>query len=321
MRYARQEKLIDQEILGKSLVTIVGCGGTGTAAAEYLARAGVNLRLIDRDIVELINLQRQLFGEADLGKPKAEALKERLEAANSEVRIEAINDDLNSTNIDNYLSICDIILDGTDNMDTRFLINDYCSKHKIPFTYAAAIQTEGLFTLFIPKKTPCLRCFVPKSEGKLDTCETAGIVGPTVGAIGVISAMEAIKHLTGEATITGHMLHINFFKNLYEILELHQDKNCKTCNNQYEFLALPAKRVTMLCGGTFQYIFQEAVNPEKIAERIENLEETEVLKKSREFAQIKYKDYVISIFENRALLQNIYSERAVKTVVSRIIGI
>ena len=121
MRYSRQEAFIgarSQKRLGKSLVAIVGCGGTGSAAGEYLARAGVNLLLVDRDVVDMTNLHRQLFSEQAVGRPKAEALKERLEEANSWVRIEAVDDDLNQSNVKKLLSKAGIIFDGTDNMDS-----------------------------------------------------------------------------------------------------------------------------------------------------------------------------------------------------------
>jgi len=150
MRYSRQEAFIgkaSQKKLRKSLVTIVGCGAIGSSAGEYLARAGVNLRLIDRDIVEMSNLHRQLFREEDVGRPKAEALKERLEEANSEVRIEAVSDDLNASNIEKYLKNSSLVIDGTDNIETRFLINDFCDPK-----FLCDLGIFGLFIKIIPRK-------------------------------------------------------------------------------------------------------------------------------------------------------------------------
>jgi molybdopterin/thiamine biosynthesis adenylyltransferase len=263
MRYARQEVLLGvraQKALGKSLVTIVGCGGLGSVASEYLARAGVPLRLIDRDIVEFSNIHRQLFDEADVGKPKALQLRERLEYVNSDIKIDAINDDLNQGNIDKYLSGSSIVLDCTDNMLSRFLINDWCLKNRVPFIYSASIKAEGLFTLIVPKETPCLRCFIPLgSLGKLDTCETAGVLGPVVGMFGALAATEAMKYLTGKGTsMKCLLLHVNAFSNKHEIINIHPNEKCPACKGIYEFLEKPRLEVSRLCGNTFQYIFPEA---------------------------------------------------------------
>jgi len=320
MRYSRQETFIgkgNQKRLQKALVVIVGCGGTGSAAGEYLARAGVSLRLIDRDIVDLTNLHRQLFGEQDVGRPKAEALKERLEEANSEVMIEAISEDLNSSNIGRLLSKADIILDGTDNMGTRFLMNDFCLKSRIPFTYAAAIKSEGLLTLIVPGKTPCLRCFV-NSAGN-DTCETVGVLGPVAGSIGVLSAAEAIKCLAGKDTLTGSLLHINFYRNLYELIEIKKNKNCPACKGIYEFLEKPASQITELCGGTYQFLFEKEIDISGISGKLEKNRDFRVVK-GKHVAKIIHKKYVISLFRNRMLIQGAYSPREVKALAARITG-
>ena len=327
MRYSRQETLIGekaQKLLQKSLVTIIGCGGTGSAAAEYLARAGVNLRLIDRDIVELSNLQRQLYNEEDVGKPKSLQLKARLESVNGDVKIEAINDDLNQNNIDRYLKDSSLILDGTDTMTTRFLVNDWCLKNYVPFTYAASVRSEGLFTLMVPKETACLQCFVPvKSSGKLDTCETAGIIGPVAGVIGMISATEAINFLSGRTVIKNSLLHVNTDKNLFELIEIKKKKDCPACHGVYKFLDTPVQEVTRLCGNAFQYIFPSKLNASRVARNITNNPDLGVgiVSKNSGMLQLKYKDQVITIFPGRMIVQNAYSERAVKAIASKIIGI
>lgn len=325
MRYSRQEIFIGsrkQKLLSKQLVTIVGCGGIGSAAAEYLARAGINLRLIDRDIVELSNLQRQLYREADIGRPKAEALKDRLEEINSEIKLEAIDNDLNPSNVTRYLSGSSLVLDGLDNLDTRFLLNDFCLKNRLPFTYAAAIKNEALFTLIAPKETPCLRCFLPSAPvSGLDTCETSGILGPAVGAIGVISAMEAIKYLTKSGTnVAGHVLHINFYKNLYELIELKVNKNCAACKGNYEFLNKSWQQFTQLCGGTYQFLFGNNVNVSYISNKLVKNKDFEIINNSRSIAKLRYKNYIISLFKNRMIVQNAKSEKEAKTLAAKIIG-
>lgn len=319
MRYSRQEAFIGkagQKKLRKSTIAIVGCGGTGTAAAEYLARAGVNLILIDRDIVDSTNLHRQLFREQDIGRPKAEALKERLEEGNSEARIEAVSEDLNSSNISTLKKV-DMILDGTDNMETRFLLNDFCLKNKKPLTYAAAIKSEGLLTLIVPGETPCLRCFM--SEASPDSCETAGVLGPIAGAIGVLSASEAIKHITGKETLKGRLLHLNVYKNTYELIELSRKKGCQACGGNYEFLSKPAKQIVELCGGTYQFLFDKHVNISETAAKLEKNKDFKVAK-GHSVVQIFHKKYVISLFKNRMLVQNAYSPREVKVLAAKIVG-
>ncbi len=325
MRYDRQEALLGaraQKALNKATVTVVGCGGLGSIAAEYLARAGTNLRLIDRDIVEFSNLQRQIYSEADVGRPKALQLRERLEFVNSDIKIEAINDDLNQGNIDKYLSGSSIILDCTDNMLSRFLVNDWCLKNRVSFIYVAAIKAEGLFTMIVPKETPCLRCFVPSgSVGKLDTCETAGVLGPVVGLFGALAATEAIKFLTGRgASMKCLLLHINVLKNKHEIIDLKLNGECPACKGVYEFLESPRPEVSRLCGNTFQYIFPSPVSINHVAKSLKKSNFT-VVSKSREMLQLKYREQMITLFKNRALVQNIYSERAVKNIISKIIGV
>ncbi|HLC67671.1 MAG TPA: HesA/MoeB/ThiF family protein [archaeon] len=327
MRYSRQEILLGQKgqkILQKSLVAIVGCGGTGSAAAEYLARAGVSLRLIDRDIVELGNLQRQLYTEEDIGKPKAIQLKEKLEGVNGDVKIEAVNDDLNQSNIDKYLKGTSLVLDGTDTMTTRFLVNDWCLKNHVPFTYAASVRGEGLFTLLVPKETACLQCFVPvKSVGKLDTCETAGINGPVAGMIGTISAAETVNFLSGRTVIKNSLLHINMDRNTFELIELKKKKDCPACHGTYNFLDVPVADITRLCGNAFQYIFRNNVDVGRVARNIQNNPSLGIgiISKSNNMLQLKYKDQIITVFSTRMIVQNIYSERAVKLIASKIIGL
>lgn len=322
MRYARQEKLLDQKKLSGSVVAIVGCGGTGSAAAEYLARAGISLRLIDRDVVELTNIQRQLYRESDIGRPKAEALYDHLDAINGGINLEAVNEDLNSSNIDRLLKNSSAIVDGTDNMETRFLINDYCLKNRIPFTYGASVKGEGLFTFIIPKKSPCLRCFIPSvSKGTLDTCETAGILGPVAGLIGTISAAEVIKYLAGEKPLVGNVLHINVMNNIYETLGIGFRKDCPACKGQYEFLDSPRRDVTPLCGGVFQYLFSNELNLSFIENRLKDNKDFELLDSSKGHLLLKYNGKSITLFRNRMLVRDVFSEREVKTIGAKIIGI
>ncbi|TFG91826.1 MAG: NAD(P)H-binding protein, partial [Candidatus Atribacteria bacterium] len=210
-RYSRQIILPNigeegQKILLKSKIAIIGCGALGTVTANNLVRAGVGkISIIDRDFVELNNLQRQiLFDEDDIGMPKAIAAAEKLKRVNSDVEIEAMVKDLNHMNVEKILSGVDLVLDGTDNMQTRFLINDVCVKNKISWIYTAAVGTYGMMMPIIPGRTPCFKCFLPDvpEPGSLATCDTAGILSTISAIIASIESTEAIKILLKENIIT-----------------------------------------------------------------------------------------------------------------------
>ena len=206
-RYSRQvlmdrigEDGQDKMLAGK--VVIVGCGATGTNLANTLARAGVGfLRLIDRDFVELNNLQRQmLFDESDIEKPKAQAAVEKLKLINSEIKLEAEVVDFNSSNAEELVTGMDMILDGTDNMSTRFTINDIAVKLGIPWIYSGAVSSYGMTMNILPNENaPCFRCFLPTPPrpGSLQTCDTVGVLNTVPQMITAYAATEAIKLLIG----------------------------------------------------------------------------------------------------------------------------
>jgi adenylyltransferase/sulfurtransferase len=167
-RYTRQTILDEigeegQKELRKSSVIIVGCGGLGCIIAQHLTRAGIGkITIVDRDIVELENLQRQiLFDEGYIGRPKAMAAVEKLRKINSELEFEAVVKDLNPSNAEKILENANIVLDGTDNMETRYLINDVCIENEIPWVYGGAVSTYGMSMNIVPQKTSCLVCAFP----------------------------------------------------------------------------------------------------------------------------------------------------------------
>jgi adenylyltransferase/sulfurtransferase len=189
-------------LLGRR-VAIVGCGALGTALAEMMCRAGVgHLRLIDRDVVEESNLGRQsLYTAADARDtlPKAAALRGHLLAFNPEVEIVAEVADLNASTAPRLLDGVELILDGSDNFDTRYLMNDYAVSHQIPWIYGACIASRGLSAVILPGETPCLRCLFPEPPpaGSAETCDTAGIIAPAATLIAALQAAEALKLLVG----------------------------------------------------------------------------------------------------------------------------
>jgi molybdopterin-synthase adenylyltransferase len=192
-----------QQRLSSARVAIVGCGATGAAVSGLLARAGVGrLRLIDRDYVEFSNLQRQvLFDEADAREslPKAVAAARKIAAFNSEVAVEPHVTDLTPGNAEALLTDNDVVLDATDNFETRYLINDVAVKHGIPWIYAAAVASYCVTLNVLPGETACLACLFPVGpRGTVETCDTAGIIGPAVNYVAAIEAAECLKLLVGE---------------------------------------------------------------------------------------------------------------------------
>ncbi|HDD69599.1 MAG TPA: HesA/MoeB/ThiF family protein, partial [Candidatus Bathyarchaeota archaeon] len=175
-----------QRKLGKAKVAIVGLGGLGTASALYLALAGVgHLRLIDQDTVELHNLHRQiLYTPEDLRYPKVEVSAKRLRKVNPLVKVEAFPENLNASNVEKLLSGVDCVVDGLDNMRTRYLVNRACAKLRIPYIFGAAIGIEGNLSVFAPPETPCLECVFPNIEdSSLMSCDVRGVLGATPGII------------------------------------------------------------------------------------------------------------------------------------------
>ncbi|HEX4054846.1 MAG TPA: ThiF family adenylyltransferase [Tepidisphaeraceae bacterium] len=205
-RYDRQQILPQigpdgQERLGRARVLLVGCGALGSVVAEMLVRSGVGwVRIVDRDLVELSNLQRQvLFDESDAAQelPKAIAAAERLRKINSQVRIEPIVTDVNAANIESLAEATGLILDGTDNVATRYLINDLAVKHRIPWVYGGCVGVAGRVWGIWPRQTACLRCVFPKppQADELPTCDTAGVLGSAAVVVGGLQAAMAIRML------------------------------------------------------------------------------------------------------------------------------
>ena len=260
MRYSRQILFSKigkkgQELLNKSHVTIVGAGALGTSTAELLTRAGIGkLTIIDRDIIELNNLQRQsLYLEEDIDKPKAEVIKKRLKQINSEVEINSYVEDLDHTNMDLIKS--DLILDCTDNIETRQLINEYSIKNNVPWIYSSVIGSSGYILDIIPKETPCFNClFNHVNPELLGSCETEGILNTTVKLISSIQTTEAIKILTKQ-DYSKELLYYDIWNNRLNKLKIKRDLGCIICNkNQFPYLNGEKKTdLIKICGrGLYQ---------------------------------------------------------------------
>jgi len=247
-----------QEKLRNSQILIVGCGALGASHAEMLARAGVGkLRIVDRDVVEYTNLQRQtLFTEDDAyyRVPKAVAAKTRIAEVNSDVEVEAVVADVNNSNVESYLDGCDVVLDGTDNFQVRYLINDACVKHSRTWIYGAAVSGYGTTMTIIPSQTPCLRCIFEEmpDAGSSPTCDTAGVIMPIISSISSIQVTEAIKLLVGKnEELHGSLIQIDVWANDWRKIKLSGPlAECPTCGKgKFEFLdAESAEFAAVLCG-------------------------------------------------------------------------
>lgn len=262
-RYSRQILFPDigregQEKLLASRVLIVGCGALGASHAEMLSRAGVGkLRIVDRDFVEFTNLQRQtLFNESDAAErlPKAVAAKNRIAAINSEIDVEAVVADVNNSNIESLIEGCDVVIDGTDNFQVRYLLNDACVKHGTPWIYGAAVASYGTTMTIRPGETPCLRCIFEEmpDAGSSPTCDTAGVIMPIISSISAIQVAECLKLLIGGVEyLHGSLIQIDVWANDWRKIKLKGPAaDCACCGNRnFEFLNADFREfAAVLCG-------------------------------------------------------------------------
>jgi len=262
-RYSRQELFAGlgrdgQARIRRGRVLVVGAGALGSALAEMMVRAGVAaLTLVDRDYVEPSNLQRQsLYDESDAaqGLPKAVAAQAKLRAINSEVDAQGVVADLAADNAAEILHGHTIVLDGTDNFETRFLVNDLCVRESIPWVYGACVGAYGLALAVRPRVTPCLRCVLEErpEPGAGPTCDTAGVIAPIVHAIAGIQGAEALKLLAGrhEALLPG-LVTVDLWSGQFSTLDLRGEKpRCPACTlGRYDYAqATGAGLSTVLCG-------------------------------------------------------------------------
>lgn len=241
-----------QKRLGQGHVVIIGLGGLGSVMADALVRCGVgNATLIDRDFVELSNLQRQtVYSEDDIGKPKAEVMFKWLKNVNSEIELETLVTDINRNNIEDTIKEADIVMDCTDNMKARYIINDACVKRGIPWIYTAILGTYGMTMNIIPSEGPCLRCLLPKKPkaGSLETCATAGVLFSIPRVMANIAATEAVKILL-KAEIRREMLTVDLWKNEYELTLVSRNSDCPCCGkHEFTYLEGEDDLAVELCG-------------------------------------------------------------------------
>lgn len=335
-RYSRQIRYRNigedgQNKLLSSKVTIVGMGALGCVSANELVRAGVGyVRLIDRDLVEFSNLQRQvLYTEENARKsdPKVFAAAEFLKSVNSEITIEPVFGDLNSSNAEELLGGCDLIVDATDNLEVRYLINEYCVENEVPWVYGGAVSSEGMTASFLPGG-PCLSCFTGSEgaagQGSGITCSTAGVLNSLTAVVASLQVTEAIKILTGSDAVRRGMLFIELWEN--ECLELPLDKNpdCPVCaGHQYKYLGKASgTQAVSVCGrNAYQIIPGNVGKPDfdALKEKLSQLGEVTVRPFFLEFIS---PEASFKLFKDgRAIINNADTEGKAKSVYAEYIGL
>lgn len=332
-RYSRQVLFpgigaAGQEKLARSRVAIVGCGATGTCVASLLARAGVGrLHIIDRDYVEPSNLQRQtLFDEADAAEslPKAIAAGRKIRSFNSEVEVTTEVADLTPENAMTLLESADLILDATDNFETRYLINDFAVKNRVPWIYAAAVASYGVTMNIIPGETACLACIFPAPpEGAAETCDTAGILNSAVNLVASIEATEAVKFLVGARDkLRRTVLSLDVWTNdRAEIDATRPRAGCKACQQRdFVHLAGTGRPQITLCGRNSVQI-HERNRPVDFGQMRTRLEPHGTVKHNDFVLKFWREPYEITLFpDGRAIVKGTTDTAIARSLYARYIG-
>lgn len=321
---AGQDKLLAARVL------IVGCGATGSVIANNLARAGVGtLKIADRDYIELNNLQRQvLFDEDDLkaGLPKAVAAVRKLKRINSAITVEPLVTDVNAENIEELLREIDLVLDGTDNFETRYLLNDACVKHNVPWIYSGAVGSYGSAMTILPHARACFRCLYPHAPppGVLPTCDTAGVIGPIVNVIGSISSAEAIKLISGSGARNEGLIHIDLWENTYDNFHIERRADCPCCvRHQFSYLEENGDRAAaaFLCGRDAIQIRPTRGHTLNLLQLAARLAPLGNVRQNDYLVQFATGDYEMTIFADaRAIIKGTEDEAMARSLYARYVG-
>jgi molybdopterin/thiamine biosynthesis adenylyltransferase len=332
-RYSRQMLFTGIGVEGQlklaaARVVVVGCGATGSAMISLLARAGVGtIRIIDRDYVELSNLQRQsLFDEADATEslPKAIAAAKKVAAFNSNIVIEPRVADLTPANIPDLFAGMQLILDGTDNFETRYLINDFAVKTSLPWIYTAAVGSYCVSLNVLPGKTACLACIFPDSpQGALETCETAGILNSTVNLAASIAATEALKLLIGaEDQMRRTLLSFDLWTNQRaEVAAERPRAGCRACGlREFHYLAGEGRPHITLCGRNSVQI-HERRRPVDLAEMTKRLKPHGTVRHNDFVLKFWHEPYEMTLFpDGRAIIKGTTDTAVARSLYARYVG-
>ncbi|HEY5162663.1 MAG TPA: ThiF family adenylyltransferase [Terriglobales bacterium] len=316
-----------KRLLG-SRVAIVGCGATGSALASLLARAGVgSIRIIDRDYVEPSNLQRQLlFDESDAAEslPKAIAASRKITSFNAAIAVESRVADLTPGNIEELLHGAELILDGTDNFETRYLINDYAVSKSVPWIYAAAVASYGVTMTVLPGETACLACIFPDSpRGTFETCDTAGILNSAAASVAAIEATEALKLLVGDrASLRRTLLSFDLWRNdRAEISNSKPRPECRACGRRdFVHLAGEGRPHITLCGRNSVQI-HERHRPVDFGEMQQRLAAHGTVRCNDFVLKFWYDPYEMTLFpDGRAIIKGTTDTAIARSLYARFVG-
>ena len=337
-RYVRQAKFpplgdAGQEKLATGSVLICGCGALGSVLANTLVRAGVGtVRIVDRDFVELSNLQRQvLFTEEDVAAqlPKAIAAKQHLQRINSQVEIEASVADVTASNIGELLQGINVIADGTDNFETRFLLNDAAFHFGIPWVFGGCVGAEGQTATIVPGETGCLRCLIPDvpAAGTTPTCDSAGVLGSIVNVIASLQAVEIIKLLTGNLNAINRGLNvIDLWTNRMRHVRLNSAKTCNDCptctRGDYEWLqGKRGNQPTVLCGRNAVQLAAASAGTVDLAELESKLNGIGRVTRNPFLLRLSVDNFEITVFrDGRAVVAGTDDPTMARSVYSQWIG-
>jgi molybdopterin-synthase adenylyltransferase len=319
-----------QRRLTTARVLIVGCGALGSAHAESLARAGVGqLRIVDRDFVEPSNLQRQtMFTESDAEKrlPKAIAAANHLRQVNSEIEIDPHVTDLNYSNIEQLIVACDVVIDGTDNFSTRYLINDACVKHNITWIYGAAVGSYGVTMTIRPHQTACLRCVFEEAPpaASAPTCDTSGVIMPIINIVSAVQVTETLKLLTGRIEdLHGSLMQFDVWRNEWRRIGTGAPRpECLTCGlARYETLSRAAEGAAVLCGRDAIQISPAQptrINFPSLAERLRRLGE---VKFNEYLLRFKTGKFELTVFQDaRSIIRGTDEIATARSLYAKYIG-
>lgn len=333
-RYSRQTLFpgigkSGQNSLSSSRVVVIGCGALGSVGSEMLVRSGVgHLTIVDRDFVEPSNLQRQsLFTErdAETSLPKAVAAERALKSINSAIQVQGVVADITFDNIAEWCCEADLIFDGSDNFEVRFLINDYSVRQGIPWVYGAALGAYGISFAVVPGRTPCLRCLFsePPAAGSVETCETAGILAPVIHAVCSKQVAQALRLLVGEPA-SNRILQLDIWEDEWRTVELQAPLDgCECCSKRhFPYLeGLEGFRPTRLCGRNAVHLHSPGGSRIELRELAEKLGRTFEVRLNEYLLRFRVNDHDISVFsDGRAIIKGTDDPSVARTLYSRYVG-
>lgn len=321
-----------QKRLREATALVLGCGALGSSQIEMLARAGLGrLRVVDRDFVEESNLQRQtMFTEADARErvPKAVAAARRVAEINSDVECRAEVADVNNSNVERLLEGCDVVLDGTDNFSTRFLLNDACVKHGVNWVYGAAVGSYGVTMTVRPRLSPCLRCVFPEmpAAGTSPTCDTAGVVMPVIAVVAAVQVAETLKLLVGDFdSLHGGLMQFDVWRNEWRRIGAREPSpDCPVCaHSRFEMLdADSVELATSLCGRDAVQLSPRGrrgqLDLESLAARLRSSGEVQL---NPYLVRLRAGEYELTIFRDaRAIIRGTDDVALARTLYARYVG-